>query len=321
MILVGYSVISQLHFLNFLTYFISNKERYTDCIVFIGIYWEKSIISQEYIDFAEKNNIAVVYEDKRSKIISEFKKNKKHVDIVFVDNFSIKIMVNSFTGLKINKIILIDEGVSSYASIEHKKKAIIREKGILWLYTRNIFYILSNNIVKIKKIDVVNFRIFHRDSLEVNNIYKTVFIDILRDIYSRRNFVWGYNDEKIAIFCSQPYCDLGLISIEQYKVKMLELKEIVNTKGMRLIVKKHPAESKFDYKSIGVEILNFTGAIEEFIANERVECLISKTSTSSLIVGSVMGVKSYVLSYSDAKDLGGALEQLYTKYCFEISSI
>lgn len=318
MVLFGFSIISQLHFLNFMTYFISHKDVYSEAVLIIGKYWDKEIISSEYIKFAKANNVKVFFDIDRKVVLNDYMKNSKELDFVFVNNVSIKIAVLDFLGLNVNKIIIVDEGISSYASETHRHHSIIREKGYAWFLIRHFFNRITNFYFFLKEKKVFFFKIFDIKSLEVNPEYQKTFIKILKEIYVERNFVNTYEGLNIVLFCSQPYVDLGMITSEKYKQEMLHLKKRVEKKGMQLVVKKHPAENLFNYNSIGIPCLHFNGAIEEFLANEKVKCLISKSSTSSLLAGSLLKVNSYVISYDELKHMGGILDDLYRKYCMEV---
>lgn len=323
-VLFGYAVVSQLHFLNFLVYYKDNREKYVDCIIFIGVYWEVSIISKEYIDYARGLGVTVyVGSENRDQVINEIRKGGLDLDCVFVNSVSIKIALSLFSGLKLNKIILIDEGISTYASEKHRRRSTIREKGLVWFLSRWTMGLIGQCIFLLFRVEIFRFSIFSEKSLEVNERYKVIFPQILKEIYSSRNkknYILNPED-KIALLCSQPYVELGLMGEKEYHQQLINLKSKLEQKGLSLIVKKHPVETKINYENLGIPEIIFTGTIEEFIANNPVDCIISQSSTSSLLVSSILNVDSYIFSYSDISGFGGILKNLFVKYCKEIDQI
>lgn len=311
-ILIGYSIFSSLHLINFMIFFLKNKEKYDEIKVFIGKGVDIKIIPNKYINFCSKNKVDFLSFHERNDFID--KNNGNLLDFVFVNYPTLDIFIKSIYKINLNKVILIDEGISTYANKLHINKAIKRESGNLSYIKYKLNQILIGFFYNFFKDKIIRFNMFIiENNYKINYEYKENLINIFADLNKDigKNFI--YNNA--VVFCSQPLVELGLIEKEKYINELRELKYKIETRGLKLLIKKHPKEYLIDYISLDFEIVNFEGMVEEFLFKNSINSIISNCSTSSLIAGAFLNIDSYIVDDDLIKDSGKDLNILFSKYC------
>lgn len=309
-VIVGYSIVSPLHLINFLTYLRYTNSHYDIVYIFVGIYWSKSILPKRYLEYCAKKGYILVYEEsEKNKILKE----SKSITLVFIKYLSWKIMLKN----KIDKVVVIDEGLSSYAGFFHSIKAQAREsRSIL----KTLKFILSWYLGLIVKMLYVNsfvkFTAFDLKKIEIISSYKENFSLVLNDLKVKNNLEDVNN---VIIFCTQPWVDLGVMSCEQYAQYLFEIKDKLKRKDLNLVIKKHPADMIFDYS--GFSVIEFDGAVEELVYGENCLGVLSACSTSSLLIPACLGINSYTTETAFLGGLDHRVKKLFQKYSKNIEQL
>lgn len=314
-VIVGYSIVSPLHLINFLTYLQSCEEDFHERYLFIGNYWGDSIIPQRYIDYCKQKNINVILnEDEKKRILNNLLKSERNIFFVCVKSPNLYILKKSFSK-NIEKIIIIDEGVSSYAGFIHSLKASFREKGIKGGVKFSIFIFIMNFLKLFNKHKFYKLSAFHKTN--INPTYKKYFLEVLNDIS-----MYGTSikiNKKSILFCTQPLIEVGLMDYNKYEKMLNEVKDFCENNKITLLIKKHPVDNIFEYN--GYNIVDFDGIVEEFVlTQENIIGTISSCSTSSLLVVAFMNKKSYIFSFESLNTIDSNLKKLFERYCESIEN-
>lgn len=309
-VIVGYSIVSPLHLINFLTYLRYTNSHYNIVYIFVGIYWSKSILPKRYLEYCAKKGYILVYEEsEKNKILKE----SKSITLVFIKYLSWKIMLKN----KIDKVVVIDEGLSSYAGFFHSIKAQAREsRSIL----KTLKFILSWYLGLMVKMLYVNsfvkFTAFDLKKTQIISSYKENFSLVLNDLKVKNNLE---DIDNVIIFCTQPWVDLGVMSCEQYAQYLFEINDKLKRKDLNLVIKKHPADMIFDYS--GFSVIEFDGAVEELVYGESCLGVLSACSTSSLLIPACLDINSYTTETAFLGGLDHGVKKLFQKYSKNIEQL
>lgn len=306
--LIGWALASPLHVANFMAYYYSNLEYYDRATIYLYEYWGRSILSDRYIDFLNQSNITLkAAHDSAS--LNDIKKVSKKSDIVFVGRFNWRVILK--TNKNIQKLILIDEGLSSYRSRTSLSKTDSNFKFFKYLTSS----MLINISILLKKKQKINFRTFQNRSTLINESYKQGIFKYFNDMKLFNYLGNNKNYQNSILYCSQPWVELGNISEEDHIDNILKLKSSVESKGYSFVIKKHPAETIVNYEKYGINILDDGRMLEEIFYSTPFKAIVSKNSTSSLLLPALYKVDSYLLSLSETKGLGPYAERLFSYYC------
>ena len=317
-VLVGYSIVSPLHLINFLTYLNSSTEAFDEVYIFFSIYWKQSIIPERYVQYCLRKNIIIVSDSYQKKeILNSLYIKKCDIFFVCVKSPSIKVMFKQLIYKNIRKIVVIDEGLSSYAGYIHSLKANIREKNNFFILKFFILSIVIFLLMILNKNKITKYSAFYKNKVNLNESYKRNFSEVLF-LIGEKNKV-DFSCDNCILFCTQPWVDLGLMNIIEYSCLLKELKNKVEKMGYKLLIKKHPADMAFDYN--GFDVLDFDGIVEELVLIKDFSGLISMCSTSSILVSSCFNVKSYLLSFDSLKNMDKNLQKLFKKYCIDFNRL
>lgn len=315
-IIVGYSIVSPLHLINFLTYLNSSPLEYDKIYIFINKYWSNNIIPQRYLNYCKSIGIEILFDNKLMiKIIDKLIKSNAELELVFVKNPSVSLLLKSYLYDKKLKIILIDEGVSSYAGNIHSLKATIRENGLIVGLKSLIISFVRFILILLSKNKLYKFSAFDTSSFTVNQIYKKNFKKVLEFLYTYKSGIKQdfYNS---LLFCSQPWIELGVMTEEEYSKLLHELSLKASKLSKELVIKKHPADTLFNYGNY--KVVNFDGCVEELVFHSKFSGVISLNSTSSLLISSCLDLESYILDFNQIKKLDKNLNILFNIYCSEL---
>lgn len=315
-VIIGYSIVSPLHLINFLSYLKSCEEEFYGKYIFLSNYWGDSIIPERYIEYCKVNNINVINnENEKQKILDIIFERKLKISFVCVKNPNLYVMKKSLAK-NVENIIVIDEGLSSYAGFWHSLKASFREKGIK-SGGRFITYMCLMKFFKL----FIWHKIYKFTSfigVNVNPIYKQFFLEVLRDINisSYSNQI----DQKSILFCTQPLIEVGLMSYDEYEKMLSQVKAICDTNLISLLIKKHPVDNIFKYSDYNV--VEFDGIVEELVvAQKNISGTISSCSTSSLLIPALINKESYIVSFDSLNTMDYNLKKLFKRYCKPIEDI
>lgn len=313
--LVGYGIVSSLHLANFMAYWSLNSSEYRECIIFVEKYWDKIIVDDKYLKYCKSQGIKVFVclDDKKSIL-----KGEKIIDLVFIKDIGYKATINSMLDCNFNKVIVVDEGVSSYTSYSHMKRAVEREKGVKLNHYKYFFKkIISSFLCFFFRNSFEKKRMFI-SGLEINPLYKKGLLKYFSNMNSEEEVL---NLNNVVLYCSQPYVELGIYELNDYLSNLKKLKNNIEKKGLKLLIKPHPVEKEIDYKAMGFNLLDYNGMIEEYVYINRVGSVISNNSTSSLLLPAIYGVESFIFNWDDIDSLGGDAEKLFKRYCKKYTSI
>lgn len=315
-IIIGYSIVSPLHLINFLTYLESCEEDFHERYLFISNYWEISILPQRYIDYCKQKNINVIFdEDEKKRILDIVFKKKLKIIFVCVKSPSLFILKKSLIN-SVEKISIIDEGLSSYASFMHSLKASFREKSIKGSIKLLIYVCLMKFLILFNQHKLYNFTAFY--GTNINPVYKNYFLEVLNEINPPSSSSSIY--KKSILFCTQPLIEVGLMSYNQYEEMLFKVFTICKINNISLIIKKHPVDKIFDYSDYN--IVNFDGIVEELVARQKnIIGTISSSSTSSLLIPACLNKESYIISFDSINKMDANLKALFQKYCKSIERI
>lgn len=315
-VIVGYSIVSPLHLINFLTYLQSCEEDFHERYLFICNYWGDSIIPQRYIDYCKQKNINVILnEEEKKRILNNLSKSERNIFFVCVKSPNLYILKKGFSK-NIEKIIIIDEGLSSYAGFFHSFKATFREKNIKGVFKLLLYIVITKFLQIFIQYKIYRFTAFHGEN--INSTYKKYFLQVLKDID-----ISSFGDkigEKSILFCTQPLIEIGLMSYSEYEEMISEVRAICKSSNILLLIKKHPVDKIFKYS--GYNIVNFDGIVEELVVTqENIIGTISSCSTSSLLIPALIDKESYIVSFTSLSKMDGNLNALFQRYCKPIENI
>lgn len=309
--LIGYNIVSPLHLINFLAYWLSNKDIYNKVIVFIDYYWGYNIIPEKYLNFCKMNNIEIYFNcDNKEKMICC---NENIIsDMIFVNSIVVKILLKYKK--KICKVIIVDEGLSTYAGFNNWKKAVKREQKIDVYFLPYLFKkIIKKLTEKVLYRDcMIDFRSFSMKNCTMQDKYRVAIHDLFSFMYADHIKMQQEND--LIVFCSQPLVDLNIMTEMEFSSYLLKIQDKVRKQGFSLVIKKHPAEKKFDYEKYGLTVLNYDGMLEEYAFLHPMRGIISATSTSSLLVPALYGIDSFIMDYKMVNELGKIAKMIFFKY-------
>lgn len=321
-VIIAYGIVSPLQLVNFLTYLETIGNKSYEAYIFLVKYWKVSIIPKRYLNYCKNKGIVILDEtEDRSEIISNILSKEVKATFVFVKAPSMQIMKMTFFNKKIEEIVVIDEGLSSYAGYLHSLKASYNEKGIL----RAIKYCFAVIITKILSCiisqNIFYFSAFKDGNENINIDYKNNFVKTLQHISSSEESFSNSDSDSIykncLLFCSQPWVDLNYMTEKEYYNFLKNLESNSQLMGLKLLIKKHPADVKFDYKDF--QVLEFDGIIEEMFATKKFNSILSKNSTSSILVPACFNSKSFLLNFDDIKEFDHNLQKLFRRYCLDFS--
>jgi len=92
-----------------------------------------------------------------------------------------------------------------------------------------------------------------------------------------------------VVLLSQPVIEMGLCSEGEYKEIIGKIVNVAKAKGLRIVVKPHPAESGDMYRRLGLIVLSYPGAVEELFARYPDEIIeVWGFSSTALITASAI---------------------------------
>lgn len=318
-VLIAHALTSPLHLINFLTYLHSTKVKYDRKYICIQEYWGKPTIPSRYLEYCSNNGITILTPEQYKRVTSLITKEDE-ITLVFVKSLSLKALSKLLLN-NINKIVIIDEGLSSYAGSLHSIKALVREKGALCAGTSILSIILKTPYVLAFRNKLLKFSAFESDLQEINKEYCSNFKAVLDSLHLNDNKA-TYEDKKYSnyfLFCSQPWVDIGLMTCSEYTEILNDIQQKIKKIGKDLIIKKHPADFAYDYDNF--ETIDFNGSAEELIWTHKFAGIVSRSSTTSILVSACFGYKSYLLDFNELSQMDHKLNRLFRRYCTDFSSV
>lgn len=311
-LLIGYGLVSPLHLANFMSYYYSQHHNYDEIIICIVNYWNNNIIPARYIKFLESFGIKFIYKDSIVEV-KPFIKQRRHVDLILVNEIRWRTILPIRNN--INKIIIIDEGLSSYRS--YRSRASDNENiklPILYLGRS-----LSKSITSLFRIEVERFKMFDLSNYTINIKYQQGLFKYFQNLKDYYTHTHEQTYKNTILFCSQMVEAKNESSIALYLEFLLNLKKTVERNGYHLLIKKHPAENIIDYESFGLMTLKDNRMVEEIFFTAEFKAIISKNSTSSFLIPALYNVHSYLLDLPSTSTLGKHAYRLFNKYCIDFS--
>ena len=174
--------------------------------------------------------------------------------------------------------IQLDEGVGTYLCDDRGWEQIRRREtgGSPRIVERYICMNLRNSL------QLDRYLLFSDDGTpnwEVIEGYKRI-LQFHRS--SEKNICFSSNE---ILFCTGPYQEEGLVSYEKYFILLSTIKQIIDSIGLKIVVKPHPREKDCSiYGRLGFKVLAEP--------NESIEAVLNNSSTSPM---AIMGFTSTAL--------------------------
>jgi hypothetical protein len=255
-------VSSVFHLLCALSYaYKKSKDEYISGIIFVrSHYVMNDPIGERIIEFdnlrielisykTDYKNIKLVNDGSTESGVSKSKNNTLYILSVKVPNYSLYKKWESFTDKKI-KIILIDEGTGTYYNfsgfiypvINFVKKLLILMQGS---GVEEYFLLKKKNSKLISNSDIIP------DFVDLLS-GKAEYLFQIDSKYKNENSTGKY-----AIFISGLFVEMGLISNEEYKKKLYEIKTILEKNDIKLLIKPYQSEDLEKYNGLDIELLQW----------------------------------------------------------------
>ncbi|WP_259397860.1 alpha-2,8-polysialyltransferase family protein [Pseudoalteromonas sp. SR43-2] len=269
-IVVGH-VSSSYQLLNFILFL--KLKRYKNCnkYVILDSYFKQATFSKSLVDSLDKIDVKILNRGFRD--IEALIKGNKNLILI-----SPGINVQYIRYFSKMSFIKIDDGIGSYANFLYRYKAFIRERGIsIKVGVFPIWYALMTIIEMIKLKE--RFASFDNDSYRS---CLTGFIEVES----------GLVEEEYALFCSQPYVDIGVLTESEYKKILYCAEKLAKGKGIPLKILRHPADRGFDYSSY--EVINTCSIFEEFVCKNKnqIKLVLGINSTCLITASNIFGIES-----------------------------
>lgn len=310
--LISYKVFSPLQLLNFLSFYNKNEKLYFKAIIFMDESLFNSI-DKSYIELCYQLKVEI-----QLKKFNALSLKKNVYDVVFVSRVNAYFWPQYYKNksIRFDKIIIIDDGISNYCNNLHVIKASLREGGLGGLIRFLITLNLNKILYSFNKNKIIEYSIFNKKNLQVNEDYKKSFISILKLINRKdRRFENG------VVFCSQPLVELGITTEKKYIEEIISIRSKIEEMGYKLYVKKHPRENLVDYGKYSISMIDFDGIVEELFLNDSFYAVISNCSTSSILIPALFNTKSYIYDTKIIKNSGFLINQLFNKYCNNLDQL
>lgn len=315
--IIAYGITSPLHLINFLSYLNSSKTKFDNIYIHIHNYWGRTTVPERYIEYCISKGYKIIYD--KNVILDNLQESLSSHDeltIVFVKSPSVVILSKALLYDNIKSLIIIDEGISSYANYSHSLKASFREKGIVGIIKGLTKTSLLTPLKFLNTSKLYSYTAFAKIDQSVNQDYAINFRKTLQSLKLFNSYE-SKDYSRSFLFCSQPWVELGLMDPEQYNNLLLNLSKFVKAKGMSLVIKKHPVDRVFNYEKF--DVINFDGAIEELVWTQNFYGMISICSTSSILISACLGLDSYLLDFKELDKFDVNVKKLFKKYCLDLS--
>jgi hypothetical protein len=302
------------HLLNFLTFLEKNKNIRDVAEVLFTPYWHGTTLSEDLVHYCSSMGIKIIYVNEdilNESISSKIKLCQTELEVVAVSLSTFLLLKILFFKIykKIN-VFFIDDGVGSYSGFSARFKALKREKNKFYYSILFPFYYYAQKILN-KNIGG-RFSMLESPSLNVNKAYRNGIINVLTRLKSNAPKL----NKPAVIFCTQPYVDMGVLSISEYKQVLSTLITLCKKNQAELIIRKHPGDKIFDY--CGFNTFNNTELFESFLMRniDYIKSVTSIDSTCLLTSKALFSISAYRVDCSISRfNYGGFSSQL--KYIFE----
>jgi hypothetical protein len=273
-----------------------SKGKFVKGIIFVrNHYIENEPIKEQLIEFENMKIELLSFKDnyKNINLIGNGKKGNNSKNELFY-LLSVKVpnlnMYNRFKKSTEKKIcvVLIDEGTGTYYNFSGAVYPIktFFKKIIIFLNLSKVhrYFFLKKNGNKV----IPNGRVI-QDLIEVIGKYNEKYPVESANKYLNSN-------EKYVILISGLFIEMGLITLEEYIKKMQQLKNIIEEKRIKLLIKPYQSESLEKYKGLEFEILPWDTSCEALFPVIKPVFTLGFFSTS-MITGKVMfGINSIDIS-------------------------
>lgn len=313
--LIGYGLVSPLHIANFISYYYSNESLYHSVEIYLFDFWGDNIIHKRYIDFLKSKKIEI-------KLVESFSNKMENnesdnFDLIFVGQVNWRVVLTARN--KVDKVILIDEGLSSYTSFFSK----IKKNNGLKIFKHMASLMWVKIIMSFLGIKENKYKMLNSKNFNIDDSYRFGLLRYFKELSSFDN-----NEENISkvsndtvIFCSQPWVELGNFSELDYVKYINSFKDKVESNGFDFVLKKHPAEKLVDYNKYNIDVLMDSRMIEEIIFSKSIKGIISKNSTSSFLIPALFETKSYLLDMNEIEKFGWPAKKIFKKHCVDVKEL
>lgn len=291
-------------------------------VLYIKPYWGNKSLNQKYIRILGTLNVKCVLTTSTF-CLKDFCLKSANVgdDIFYVSN---KIDAIAYISMLFGKcrntlnFVMIDDGVGSYSNFLHLYKTSINEKNALKMLLLFPFYYLLKRIVE-KLVKAHHFGMLDMNTLNTNDEFVKYFRKALSLTIARKDDI---PEKNLLVFCSQPYIDLGRINEADYAHILEEVNKYSESKKLKLLVAKHPADTSFNYS--GYEITPTCGSFEEFayLYSAQISEVWSINSTCLITASAIFDINSKSvdcsLSRKQKKSFSNKMIKLFNKFTLTV---
>jgi hypothetical protein len=237
---------------------------------------------------ADYNNIKLIEESGTIHPNSGVSKNIMYVLSVKVPNYSLFKKWKSFTDKKI-MAVLIDEGTGTYYNFSGFMYPIIN------FFKKKLIELQGSKVYEYFILKKKNNKLISNDEIAPD------FVELLSD---KADYLFNIDQKyknnnsssKYAIFISGLFVEMGLISIEEYKKKLYDVKTVLEKNGIKLLIKPYQSEDLEKYSGLDIELLQWDIPCEVLFPVIRPVYTLGFLSTSMLTGKALYGIKSIDLS-------------------------
>jgi hypothetical protein len=273
-----------------------SKEKRVKGIIFIREHFEKNDpMIEQVIEFDNLKIELVRYKDKykflnlvnKEKGIKNSKSDIFYLLSVKVPNLDMFLKFKITTDKKICAV-LIDEGTGTYYNFSgtfYPLKTFLKK------------LIINSNFSKI-----ISYFLLKRSGNKILPNEKTV--SDLKEVIEKYNKIYPVESairftnpgEKYAIFISGLFVEMGIISLEDYILKLNYLKNILEKRGIKLLIKPYQSEDLEKFNNMNFDILSWEASCEVLFPVVKPVITFGFLSTSMLTGKVLYGIESLDLS-------------------------
>lgn len=277
-----------------------SKDEYVNGIIFIRSHYvmndpigerviESVNLRIELISFKTNyENINLIKESGTEQQNSGDSKNTMYVLSVKVPNYNLYKKWKSFTDKKI-MVVLIDEGTGTYYNFSGFIYPIIN------FFKKKLIELQGSKVREYFILKKQNYKLISNDEIAPD------FVELLSD---KADYLFNIDQKyknnnsssKYAIFISGLFVEMGLISVEEYKKKLYDVKTILEKNNIKLLIKPYQSEDLEKYKGLDIELLQWDIPCEVLFPVIRPVYTLGFLSTSMLTGEVLYGIKSIDLS-------------------------
>lgn len=313
-------VSSVFHLLSAVSYaYKKSKNGFINGIVFIRSHYVMNApIAEQVIEFenlrlelinykTDYKNIELAEEKDSEEKQPDGQNGEMYILSVKVPNYSLFSIWRRFTNKKI-RVVVVDEGTGTYYNFS----------GFLYPFNT----LIKTFLIALKGSKVEKYFILRKENgkLVSNENVIADFVDLMSGKIEclfniSEKFKKQDSSEEFAIFISGLFVEMGLITLENYKKKLYEVKKILEGNGIKLLIKPYQSEDLEKYKELDIELLQWEIPCEILFPVMKPVYTLGFLSTSMLTGKVLYNIESIDLSnvfgLEDNRDYHSKYEKMF----------